>query len=122
MPGSRTSIPECESFSLPATVPGESGVRPRRSAVRNSWRSPSRWKSCPRRSRKSSKIKRCLGQSAKMTAEVDNQEDSTQRMSRILVADDDPLSLRVLQKALERWGHEVAPAKDGTEAWQILTR
>lgn len=57
-----------------------------------------------------------------MMAEVDNQEESAQVASRILVADDDPLSLRVLQKALERWGHEVAVAKDGTEAWQILTR
>jgi DNA-binding response OmpR family regulator len=57
-----------------------------------------------------------------MTAEVDNQEESAQGASRILVADDDPLSLRVLQKALERWGHEVAVARDGTEAWQILTR
>ena len=57
-----------------------------------------------------------------MMAEVDNQEESAQGVSRILVADDDPLSLRVLQKALERWGHEVAVARDGTEAWQILTR
>lgn len=57
-----------------------------------------------------------------MMAEVDNQEESAQGASRILVADDDPLSLRVLQKALERWGHEVAVARDGTEAWQILTR
>ncbi|HET9177317.1 MAG TPA: response regulator transcription factor [Terriglobia bacterium] len=57
-----------------------------------------------------------------MMAEVDNQEESAQGTSRILVADDDPLSLRVLQKALEKWGHEVAVARDGTEAWQILTR
>lgn len=57
-----------------------------------------------------------------MTAEVDNWEGSAQGASRILVADDDPLSLRVLQKALEKWGHEVTLARDGTEAWQILTR
>lgn len=57
-----------------------------------------------------------------MMAGVDNQGDSAQEASGILVADDDPVSLRVLQKALERWGHEVVVAKDGTEAWQILTR
>jgi len=42
-------------------------------------------------------------------------------MPRILVADDDPVSLLILQKALERWGHEVIAAKDGTGAWQVLT-
>ncbi|HEX5410735.1 MAG TPA: response regulator [Terriglobia bacterium] len=57
-----------------------------------------------------------------MMAEVDNQRESAQEPSCILVADDDPISLRVLQKALERWGHEVVAARDGTEAWQILTR
>ncbi len=41
--------------------------------------------------------------------------------TRILVADDDSVSLRVLQKMLEKWGHEVVVAKDGTEAWQVLT-
>jgi sigma-B regulation protein RsbU (phosphoserine phosphatase) len=41
--------------------------------------------------------------------------------ARILVADDDSVSLRVLQKMLEKWGHEVVVAKDGTEAWQVLT-
>ncbi len=41
--------------------------------------------------------------------------------TRILVADDDSVSLRVLQRMLEKWGHEVVVGKDGTEAWQILT-
>ena len=45
------------------------------------------------------------------------EEDTT----RILVADDDSVSLRVLQKMLENWGHEVVVAKNGTEAWQVLT-
>jgi phosphoserine phosphatase RsbU/P len=58
----------------------------------------------------------------KMMAEVDNQPESMQGASRILVADDDAVSLRVLQKALEKWGYEVVAARDGTEAWQILTR
>jgi sigma-B regulation protein RsbU (phosphoserine phosphatase) len=55
-------------------------------------------------------------------AEVDNQLESTREASRVLVADDDAVSLRVLQKALEKWGHEVMVARNGTEAWQILTR
>jgi phosphoserine phosphatase RsbU/P len=58
----------------------------------------------------------------KMMAEVDNQPEPIEGASRILVADDDAVSLRVLQKALEKWGHEVVAARDGTEAWQILTR
>ncbi|HXH50011.1 MAG TPA: response regulator transcription factor [Terriglobia bacterium] len=58
----------------------------------------------------------------KKMAEVDNQPESMEGASRILVADDDAVSLRVLQKALEKWGLEVVPARDGTEAWQILTR
>jgi sigma-B regulation protein RsbU (phosphoserine phosphatase) len=58
----------------------------------------------------------------KLMAEVDNQPESMEWASRILVADDDAVSLRVLQKALEKWGHEVVLARDGTEAWQILTR
>lgn len=57
-----------------------------------------------------------------MVAEVDNQDESAQGASCVLVADDDPVSLRVLQKALEKWGHKVVLARNGTEAWQILTR
>jgi phosphoserine phosphatase RsbU/P len=51
-----------------------------------------------------------------------NQPEVTNEAPRILVADDDPVSLRVLQKALEKWGHEVVVARDGTEAWQGLMR
>lgn len=46
----------------------------------------------------------------------------SQEVTRILVADDDPVSLRILQGALEKWGHEVIVARDGTEAWKVLTR
>lgn len=53
---------------------------------------------------------------------MDQQPEATRRTPRILVADDDPVSLRVLQKALEKWGHDVLAARSGTEAWQILTR
>ncbi|MEJ2009048.1 MAG: response regulator [Acidobacteriota bacterium] len=55
-------------------------------------------------------------------SEADNQPEAKREVPRILVADDDPVSLRMLQKALEKCGHEVIVARDGTEAWQGLTR
>jgi sigma-B regulation protein RsbU (phosphoserine phosphatase) len=55
-------------------------------------------------------------------AETDIQPEAVRQAPRILVADDDSVSLRVLQKALEKWGHEVIVATDGTKAWQVLTR
>lgn len=36
---------------------------------------------------------------------------------RILIAEDDPVSRRLLRKTLEDWGHEVVAAADGREAW-----
>ena len=39
---------------------------------------------------------------------------------KILAADDDPLSLRLLQRSLEKWGHEVVTASDGNLAWKAL--
>jgi PAS domain S-box-containing protein len=39
---------------------------------------------------------------------------------KILAADDDPLSLRLLQRSLEKWGHEVVTATDGAIAWKAL--
>lgn len=41
-------------------------------------------------------------------------------MVRILVADDDPLSRRVLQITLAAWGYEAVMATDGHEAWQVF--
>ena len=41
-------------------------------------------------------------------------------VSRVLIADDDPVSLRILQRALQKWGYELLVAKDGNEAWQLL--
>jgi sigma-B regulation protein RsbU (phosphoserine phosphatase) len=40
---------------------------------------------------------------------------------RILVADDDLLIRRILEKILAKSGHEVVPAASGSEAWQILS-
>ncbi|MGE3405992.1 MAG: SpoIIE family protein phosphatase [Pirellulales bacterium] len=39
---------------------------------------------------------------------------------KMLIADDDPIHLRILQGMLERADYEVVTAADGLEAWQIL--
>lgn len=39
---------------------------------------------------------------------------------RILVAEDDAVSRRLLQSYLERWGHEVVTATDGEQAWALF--
>ncbi len=39
---------------------------------------------------------------------------------RILIAEDETVSRRVLKITLESWGHEVIEACDGAAAWQIL--
>ena len=41
---------------------------------------------------------------------------------RILIADDDPAALLLLESVLEDWGYEVVTARDGAEAWEILRR
>jgi len=38
----------------------------------------------------------------------------------ILIAEDDPVSRRLLEATLVKWGYDVTVACDGTEAWQIL--
>ena len=40
--------------------------------------------------------------------------------NRILIADDDPVSCRMLQFFLLKWGYDVVTAADGTEALRIL--
>jgi DNA-binding response OmpR family regulator len=41
---------------------------------------------------------------------------------KVLIAEDDPVSRRVLEGALTRWGHEVVVSGDGGEAWKVLQR
>jgi phosphoserine phosphatase RsbU/P len=41
---------------------------------------------------------------------------------RILIAEDDLVSRRVLELTLKNWGHEVAVTCDGNEAWEELRR
>jgi len=40
---------------------------------------------------------------------------------RILIADDDAVSRRLLERTLQDWGYEVAIARDGAEAWAALS-
>jgi len=39
---------------------------------------------------------------------------------KILIADDEPVSRRMLQGLLAKWGYEVIAAEDGDAAWEIL--
>ena len=39
---------------------------------------------------------------------------------RILIAEDDPISCRVLESTLKKWGYEVEVTRDGQEAWEKL--
>ena len=37
---------------------------------------------------------------------------------RILIADDEPVSRRMLQALLGKWGYDVVTAEDGDAAWE----
>ncbi|MBW2149947.1 MAG: response regulator, partial [Deltaproteobacteria bacterium] len=39
---------------------------------------------------------------------------------RILIAEDNPLSLRVLEASLRKWGYEVVVTRDGNMAWEAI--
>ncbi len=41
---------------------------------------------------------------------------------KILIAEDDPVSVKILQFTLEHYGHEVVAAMDGAQAWEIFDR
>ena len=41
---------------------------------------------------------------------------------RVLIAEDDPISRRLLETNLERWGHDVEVCADGSGAWEILQK
>jgi two-component system NtrC family sensor kinase len=39
---------------------------------------------------------------------------------KVLIAEDEAISRRLLQSYLEKWGHEVVVARDGAEAWKLF--
>ena len=39
---------------------------------------------------------------------------------QVLIADDDPVSRRLLQSYLQKWGYEVSAAQNGAEAWRLF--
>lgn len=41
---------------------------------------------------------------------------------RVLIADDDVVSRRVLHNSLKKWGHDVIETNDGDEAWAVLSK
>ena len=41
---------------------------------------------------------------------------------RILIAEDDGVTRRILTKMLQRWGYDVVIACDGNQAWEMLQR
>ncbi len=41
---------------------------------------------------------------------------------KILIAEDDAISRKLLEANLKKWGHEIESTSDGLEAWQILQR
>jgi len=40
--------------------------------------------------------------------------------AKILIADDDPIAVKVLRLSLQKLGHEVVSARDGEEAWKTF--
>jgi len=40
--------------------------------------------------------------------------------SEVLLAEDDPVYRRIIQRSLETWGYRVTTARDGVQAWQII--
>lgn len=41
---------------------------------------------------------------------------------KIVIAEDDPVSRRLLEVHLSKWGYEVQAARDGSEAWELLRK
>jgi CheY-like chemotaxis protein len=39
---------------------------------------------------------------------------------RILIADDEAISLKLLESQLRKWGYEVVATRDGAQAWEVL--
>ena|SRR2546422_6718179 len=58
-----------------------------------------------------------------MTTKSEQSDEKDEKTSRrLLVADDDPAILRLVQTILEKDNYQVVPARDGREAYKILQR
>jgi CheY-like chemotaxis protein len=51
---------------------------------------------------------------------VTRPEPDPEPRPRVLVAEDDPVSRRLLESTLRRWGYELTVTEDGEEAWRLL--
>ena len=47
---------------------------------------------------------------------------ASKKAMQILIADDDPVSGKILEKNLRKWGYKTLLAKNGIEAWQALQK
>lgn len=53
---------------------------------------------------------------------MDNRQDehSTEKSLKVLIADDDKPTRILLRAAISQWGYEIVEAQDGEEAWNLL--
>ncbi len=51
---------------------------------------------------------------------LESEFESRISCDRVLIAEDDPISRKILHNWLESWGYEVTVAEDGATAWKIL--
>jgi two-component system cell cycle response regulator len=57
---------------------------------------------------------------AEQVGKVLEREPPKTSRDAILIAEDDPVSRRILQSWMENWGHRVIAVDDGAKAWDIL--
>ncbi len=55
-----------------------------------------------------------------MSPAVRGKKNEAPTLLRVLIADDDPISSRIVQKAVRDWEFEAVPATNGSEAWTRL--
>lgn len=58
--------------------------------------------------------------SAMQTSNASTQNEQAKSAPRVLVAEDDAVFRRVLERQLKNWGYEAIVVQDGTEAWEKL--
>jgi len=60
-----------------------------------------------------------LNEPAQPVSAIQNTTE-TKKPKRVLIADDDAISARVLEATLRQWGYTVVVARDGLAAWEML--